>query len=225
MNKILVIDVETAGGFKNPAVYDIGYKIIDRLGRTYVKRSFIIEEIFYHQKLMRTAYYSEKVPKYLQQIDDGLHDVVPFFVAREYLLNDIKQNDVTVIAAYNAAFDKNALLKTAQRISRQHWFTFFPENLQYWDIWNMFCDTIAQRNTFRKFCIENGFVSEARNLRTSAEVAYKYYSKDPTFEEEHTGLSDVEIEVELLNWILRQKKKVTKEIQPHPWRKVAQAVE
>lgn len=34
MNNILIIDVETAGDFSNPLVYDIGYKIIDRAGKS-----------------------------------------------------------------------------------------------------------------------------------------------------------------------------------------------
>ena len=43
----------------------------------------------------------------------------------------------------------------------------------------------------------------------------------PEFEEEHTGLADVLIEVEIYNRVARQKKKTTKGIFASPYRKVA----
>ena len=221
MNNILVIDVETAGDFSNPLVYDIGYKIIDRAGTEYATRSFIINEIFDNKILMDRAYYSKKIPLYYDKIRKKQIFPVSFFVAREILLQDIEKFEVKIIAAYNTAFDIGTLKNTAEKLTGQDWFTFFPKNLEYWDIWNMFCDSIAQRNTFRKFCIENNFISDAKNLRTSAEVAYRYFKKNTDFKEEHTGLADVKIETDLLLWILRQKKKVTKGIESNPWQKVA----
>ena len=43
----------------------------------------------------------------------------------------------------------------------------------------------------------------------------------PEFEEEHTGLADVLIEVEIYNRVARQKKKVSGGIIGSPYRKVA----
>ena len=48
------------------------------------------------------------------------------------------------------------------------------------------------------FATTHGFVSDAGNIQTSAEVAYRFLTNDPDFVESHTGLEDVEIETAIL---------------------------
>ena len=59
------------------------------------------------------------------------------------------------------------------------------------------------------------------NLLTNAERMFAYMSSNEEFEEEHTGLADVLIEVEIYNRVARQKKKVSGGIIGSPYKKVA----
>ena len=61
------------------------------------------------------------------------------------------------------------------------------------------------RNTFGKdpqyiaWCKENGYMTnhETPRPRLTAEILYRYITGDNEFEESHTGLEDVEIEIEI----------------------------
>ena len=55
-------------------------------------------------------------------------------------------------------------------------------------------------------------------MLTNAECAYRYISKDYTFEERHIGIFDVEIECQILAKCVAQKKKHESGILSHPWR-------
>jgi hypothetical protein len=45
-NMYLIIDTETCNSVEQPIPYDIGYAICDRQGKIYVKRAFVVAEIF-----------------------------------------------------------------------------------------------------------------------------------------------------------------------------------
>ena len=49
-------------GISKPLIYDIGWTIIDRQGRTYDRKNFLISEIFSVPSIFDTAYYADKRP-------------------------------------------------------------------------------------------------------------------------------------------------------------------
>ena len=55
-------------------------------------------------------------------------------------------------------------------------------------------------------------------MLTNAECAYRYITKNYEFEEQHTGLADVEIECQILAKCIAQKQKHESGIIAHPWR-------
>jgi hypothetical protein len=61
-------------------------------------------------------------------------------------------------------------------------------------------------------------ISPAGNLKTSAEVAYRYITKNADFSEEHTGLEDVRIETEILRKVLKGRMKYDTAINAGCWR-------
>jgi hypothetical protein len=71
-------------------------------------------------------------------------------------------------------------------------------------------DVIHKMPTYRKFCEENGFITKTGQLSAKAEDLYRFIIKDPTFVESHTGLEDVQIEREIMNYCYRQHKKMRK---------------
>ena len=52
-----------------PLIYDLGWKIIDKKGRVYSRKNFLISEIFSVPSIFDTAYYASKRPLYLEKLE------------------------------------------------------------------------------------------------------------------------------------------------------------
>lgn len=203
----LALDTETTNGLEQPFVYDIGGAIVDKQGRIYERFSFVIRDVFVHEReLMRTAYYADKIPEYAADIREGKREMVNFMFARRFILNLMEKYNIKDVAAYNAHFDRNALNTTIRWLTKSRVRYFFPYGTNFVCIWNMACQTICQRITYRRFCEEHQLFSDnghgtnkkARNISTSAENVYRYLILNPEYQEEHKGLDDVLIETEIM---------------------------
>lgn len=205
----LVLDTETANGLNDPLVYDIGYAVCDKNGNIYEQDSLIIYDIFVREKaLMSTAYYTEKIPMYENGLKAKKHRLVNFLTAQKIIKEVINRWNIKEVAAYNAHFDFYKSLNTTLRyITKSEKRYFLPYGIKVICIWNMACQVLYTQKTFLKWAIDNDYISPSGNIITNAEIGYKYLTQNHDFEEEHTGLSDVQIEVALLSRCLRQHKK------------------
>lgn len=196
----LVLDTETANGLDQPLVYDVGGVVTNKQGRIYERFSFVVRDIFvYERALMQTAYYANKIPEYIDDIHNKKRIMMDFFGIRHYILNLMKKYNITDVAAYNAHFDRNALNLTQRWTTKSRSRYFFPYGTNFICIWNMACQTLCQRKTYKEFCETNGLISNrGRNISTSAENVYRYLILNPEYEEEHKGLDDVLIETEIM---------------------------
>ena len=213
---VLVVDVEGSGrGF----VYDVGFAVADLHGNVYDTFSGIVSETIIGMPAeMATAYYAEKLPMYAERLNRGEIVCVGLHTIREKVFEVMEQYNINTVAAYNVTYDKNALNRTIARVSNDTVTSFFPDGTVFWDIWGMACETILQRKAYKNAAIEKGWVSEKGNIRSGAEYAYRYISGDDMFEEEHTGLADVLIEVNILAATIATRKKMTRTVIPQPWR-------
>jgi hypothetical protein len=66
--------------------------------------------------------------------------------------------------------------------------------------------------TYHKFCEDNGYLTKHNKPRFTAEIVYRFISKNNDFVESHTGLEDVEIEAQILAYCMRQHKKMNKKL-------------
>ena len=210
----LVIDVETANNLDDALVYDIGGCICDKRGTIYESFSFTIRDIFvYERALMQTAYYANKIPSYVREHHEGTRKMVSFYEARQNILALMREYHVTDVCAYNAYFDRNALNITQRWLTKSKYRYFFPRGTNFICIWNMACQTLCQRITYKEFCERNNFTSNrkgepnAKNYSTSAETVYRYLMLNPQYEEEHKGLDDVKIETYIFARCIAAKKK------------------
>ena len=73
---------------------------------------------------------------------------------------------------------------------------FLPYGMQIMDTMRMAEKMICGEAEYVAFCEENGYMTAQKKPRPrkTAEVLWRYLSGDNDFEEEHTGLADVEIE-------------------------------
>ena len=216
--KFLVIDTETCNTIEQPLPYDIGYAICDRDGHIYLERSFVVAETFLDMKdVMKSAYYAEKIPHYWDDIKKGTRQIRTFLNIRKQIFADMKAYNIKKVGAYNMGFDKRALNNLTRYTTKSFLRWFFPFGTEFFCIWTMACNTLLNTTTYIRFAEENGLVSEADNVKTSAESCYKFITKSVDFEEKHTGLEDVEIEVDIMAKCFATHKKMVKDINPACW--------
>jgi hypothetical protein len=110
-----------------------------------------------------------------------------------------------VVVAYNAAFDTKVLNDYAQMLFG---LSFFAHGAEIWDLWNMALNTVCDSKNYVRWCIDSGFITEKGNTSCSAEAVYSYLTKNKDFEEDHTALSDCEIEAKILQAVFDRKQKL-----------------
>ena len=234
-------------GISKPLIYDIGWTIIDRQGRTYDRKNFLISEIFSVPAIFDTAYYAYKRPLYLEKLQAGEIVLTDWRTATKELEDAL--NAVKAVGAYNAAFDfKKAIPFTELYINKLYspdfhdWldyqnylidraangfrnqrttsrkptdeneiFRFRGGVYPLFDIWALACEHIRASDEYRDFAWDEGLLTDSgKYYKTSAEVAYRFISRNREFVEAHTALDDAEIESEILASIIRKDKKKLK---------------
>ena len=217
----LVIDTETCGTIEQPLAFDIGYAICDRFGNIVLERAYVVADIFCDLKeMMNEAYYSEKIPLYWEQIKSGKKELRNFSTIHKQIKDDMRNYRIGVVMAYNMAFDKRALNNTIRYCTKSKKRWFFPFGTTFDCIWWKAVQTLLDTKTYVNFALQNNLVSECGNILTSAESCYKYLTKNLDFQEQHQGLEDVRIEVEIFAKCIATHKKVEKGINTQCWRKV-----
>ena len=196
---VVVIDTETANTVEQPLPYDFGWAVLDtRSGEIVRKFSYVCAEIFLDKQLMEQAYFAEKIPMYWEQIQSGQRKLKRLLNIRKELWNCLKTYDIHQICAYNMGFDKRASHNDVRYITSSLIRWFFPYDVEFICIWHMACTSFLNTSDYINFATTHGFVSDAGNIQTSAETAYRFLTNDPEFVENHTGLEDVEIECAIL---------------------------
>ena len=216
--KIIVLDVETAGSLESPLVYDLGFIVTNKEGKIFEKHQFIISDIFDNSDLMKTAYYYNKLPKYLQGLEDKKMQKVSFAMAYATMQHIIKKYNIKNVFAYNAYFDNNALNNTIRTLTNGQKRYFLPYGTQVNCIWHMACQVLYTQKTFYKEARKNGWFTENGNLKTSAEIGFRYISGLNEFDEEHMGLQDVLIETMIMTRCFRQNKKMERNVNRLCWK-------
>lgn len=217
MNKainIFMCDTETAGEILQALVYDIGGGITTlKDGTLRDTLNYINFNVFYEKKdMMKSAYYANKLPAYRDEIWEGEREVFDIVDIRARIHKYFKDHNITVVCAHNARFDIRALNNSIREATDNRIKYFFPYGIEVWDTLKMARQVLGKMPTYHKFCEENGFMTKHTTPRPryTAEVIYRFITKDINFEEAHTGLKDVEIETQILAYLVRQHKKMDK---------------
>ena len=211
--KFIVLDIETANDIPDTFAYDVGFVVADRKGTIYEEESFVIKDVFIREReLMQTCYYANKLPLYEERIANGSAKVASLFTVRRKIAHYIAKYNIKKVYAYNANFDRNGLNTTMRYLTKSKYRWFFPYGVEICCIWHMACQTICNRMDYCLFCAKNGYYSTRGNMTTNAETVYKYLTKNADFEEEHTGLADVHIELEILCKCLTYHEKINRNI-------------
>lgn len=202
--RIMMIDTETTNSLDDPVVYDVGFQVFDLEDNTYESCSMINTEVFNDPSLMSTAYYAEKIPRYMEQVLTGKSVMIPWKSIKTVVKDSIIRNDCKIVCAHNARFDCKSLNLTQRYITTSKWRYFLPYGVEWWDTLRMAREVLKQDNNYRQFCLDNGYVTSRNVSKYTAEVIYRYISGENEFIESHTGLEDVKIEKEIFLYCLKQ---------------------
>lgn len=190
----IVLDTETIS-LEKPFVYDLGYVIVNDNGDIIAKKSYVISQVWNNKELFATAYYADKKPLYYARLKNGYSKKVGWGHAMRYLANDIKKYGITEIYAYNSKFDSRALNFMCA------WYKVVNGlgGIEIQDIMN-FIKPITKSQDFVNFCESNGYMTNHKTPQPQkkAETLYRYLTDNVDYEEEHTGLEDSLIELEIL---------------------------
>lgn len=202
----ILLDTETCNGIMEKdklnlnysLVYDIGWVVTDKKGTIYERRSYIVKEIFFGEnQLMTSSYYANKIPTYMKDLYEGKRLAASFYQIRAKMLEDMIKYNINTVVAHNASFDMRSLNNTLRWLTKSKYRWFFPFKTIVYDTMYMALDTFGKEKGYRKFCESNGYMTKHKNPRprVTAEILYRYIMDNNDFEESHTGLEDVEIEV------------------------------
>lgn len=86
-----------------PLIYDLGYTIADKTGKIYVRKNFLISEIFSVPEIFDTAYYASKRPLYVEKLRKGEIKITGWQTAIKEFEEDLQL--VVAVGAYNSMFD------------------------------------------------------------------------------------------------------------------------
>ena len=208
-DKILVIDTETANtlmredgsaDMSDVLIYDCGWQVADREGSIFDAQSFVNRDIFCKEKdMMQSAYYADKIPRYLADIEAGTRKVASFYDIRMELLESIREYNIKYFAAYNARFDANALNRTQSWVTKSAYRYALPFGQVVWlDIMKMAQDAICTTRAYKEWATDRDYLTAQGAPRKTAEMIYRYITGQEDFEESHTGLEDVEIETSIM---------------------------
>ena len=217
----IVLDCETCPCDKdfegvspwNMWFYDLGWAVVDKRGNVYKTQSFINADIFLDEKeLMKSAYYSEKIPKYWEDIKSGTRQLKSFYNIRKQLLEDIAEYGVKEIYAHNMRFDYGTLQNTQRWLTKSKYRYFFPKGIEICDTLKMARQVLKDSKMYRVWCEQNGYITKNNQCRFSAEVLYRYITGNDDFIESHTGLEDVMIEKDILAYCYSRHKKMVRQL-------------
>lgn len=193
---------------KNMLVYDLGYCIVDKKGNVYRKGSYIVSEIFFgeYNTKMQSSYYADKIPRYFEDIAKGERVVKTWSQISFILRKVLEEFNIGVVVAHNARFDFGVLANTKDYLEE---YPMLPY-IEWWDSLKMARSILGNMPTYKKFCIENNYLTKNNQLRYTAEIINRFLTKDNEFKESHTGLEDTLIEKNILAYCFKQHKKMDK---------------
>lgn len=218
---LIGLDTETCNGLmgedgkldlSQSLVYDIGWQVVDKKGKVYRTRSFVVAEIFLDKELMKGAYYADKIPQYWEDIKSGKRILTSFRKIRWIFTCDRREFNCQTVFAHNAYFDYNALNNTIRLLTGSKYRYFMPYCVEWWDTLKMSRDVFSKSPMYSSYCQKNGYLTAHKvpQNRLTAEILWRYISGNSNFLESHTGLEDVQIETKILVHCLKTHKKIRK---------------
>ena len=190
---VVVFDTETVS-LEKPFCYNIGYTIVNTESREkLVRRDYVVEQVWHNPMLFITAYYADKRDKYVSAMRSRATQMDKYGYICRAMIRDFVTYNVEGAYAYNSPFDDKVFTFNSEWYHCSNPF----DNLPIFDI-RGYVHNFLIDDDYLVFCEENGYLTESGNYSTTAETVYRYITGNTDFIEDHTALSDSEIEADIL---------------------------
>lgn len=200
MEYYIILDTETTNSLEDPIVYDLGFAVVDENGEVYETHSLAIREVITDKELMSSAYYLNKLPIYWEEIARGDRKMCSLYEAKNLLFATCKKYGIKKLFAHNMRFDYRSLNLTQRFRTSSKYRYFFPFGVEFWDTLKMAREVLKEDTHYLDFCEYYNYKTKRNAPRFTAEIVYRFITKNNDFEEVHRGLDDVMIEKEIMKF-------------------------
>lgn len=156
----------------------------------------------------KDSFSKDKAQFYFDKASSNPELILPFEEITEEINHCRRVWNNAAVVAYNARFDVRVINNYARSLNLE---TVFQDDDEIWDLWNIALHSLCNSKNYVEFSLLNDFITEAGNVKSSAEAVFNYLLKDGTFKEAHTALADTEIEAQILYACFKRHKKLEKE--------------
>lgn len=203
---IVVFDTETVS-LEKPFCYNIGYAIVEvESGKMLAKRDYVVEQVWHNPMLFITAYYADKRENYVKAMRSRKTIMAKYGYICQAMIRDFIKYEVAGAYAFNSPFDDKVFTYNSEWFKCNNPF----DNIPIFDIRGYVHHFMVDDN-FKAFCEDYGYFTDSGNYSTTAEVMYRYLTGNTEFIEDHTALSDSEIESAILLECFKRGAKVNTE--------------
>jgi DNA polymerase III alpha subunit (gram-positive type) len=211
---LLFVDTETIGSLyvaESVLPFEIGMKVFDLDNMKVVKeKSYLVRKFFNNKYIMLSTFSATKYPKYFEKLEnDKRYKIMSVKDISQDLEKIINRYGIKIMVAHNGKFDQNAIT----RISEEFGTNNPMKKLDLLDTQEI-SKVITFSKEYSEFCLtnqerlnsmnESAFITNSGRVRTTAQAIYSFITNNPTFEEAHTGLEDIDIEIEIFKESLKR---------------------
>ena len=204
---LMFIDTETIGTLnvkESVLPFEIGMKIFDLESKKVVKeKSYLVRKFFNNKYIMLSTFSATKYPSYFEKLqNDKRYKTMSVNDISKDIEKNVQRYNVKIMVAHNGNFDKTAMARLFEDFGVDNPF----ENIDLLDTQEI-SKVITFSKDYTEFCLANKdrlnsvkdscFITNSGRVRITAQAIYCYITQNPTFEEAHTGLEDIDIEIEI----------------------------
>lgn len=204
---IMFIDVETIGSLyvsESVLPFEIGMKVVDIENLKVVKeKSYLVRKFFNNKYIMLSTFSATKYPEYLKKIEtDKRYKLMSVNDISKDIEKIAQRYNIKVMTAHNGNFDKTAMARLFDDFGTDNPF----ENIDLLDTLEL-SKVITFSKDYANYCIahkdrlndmkESCFITNSGRVRITAQAIYCYITNNSQFQEAHTGLEDIDIEIEI----------------------------
>ena len=204
---LLFLDTETIGTLnvkESVLPFEIGIKVLDLDNMKVIKeKSYLVRKFFINKYIMLSTFSATKYPNYFEKLEnDKRYKTMSVKDIMQDLDKIINRYNLKIVVAHNGNFDQQAIARLSEDFGTEN-----PlEKLDLLDTMEI-SKIITFSKDYANYCIENKdrlnsikescFITNSGRVRTTAQAIYCYISNNADFEEKHTGLEDIDIEIEI----------------------------
>ena len=197
VKNVLGIDTETIMDLENAMPFDIGYIVYDNQNDKILNNGTCLIRKFVNNKyVMLSSWSANKYQLHYKPMlatkQKNVYVSSVKAIAQRFE-NIIKKYNIKYMFAHNGQFDYVAL----NRLFEDNGIESPFKKLDIIDTMMLSYSTITKTKEYQDFCINTKNITDGGRVKTTAESITKFLLQDTDFMENHTGLEDIKIELEI----------------------------